>query len=172
MNVQYAGIVVLLANVLLYFSFKQYIYRNSYKRSDSFYPVSKITASFKYIKYIIYSGILIQLLRCSSQEPTSFALLIGGVLAITGWLLLSVSLWTLGANFSPCNEGRLPSKFITTGIYRVIRHPVYLGNVLQIIGILFWCPGMWIGISLTLAVVFYGFSIADEEKSRMHFNNK
>ena len=84
------------------------------------------------------------------------------VWAIIGFILVLagafIRLWARG-HFV---KGRL----FTTGPYALIRHPLYLGSLLVVVGVLFqlndWLNWM---IILSLFAVFYGAAIIHEERS-------
>ena len=42
---------------------------------------------------------------------------------------------TLGRNYSPCYDSYLPQDIIRTGLYNYVRHPIYLSNILLLIGV-------------------------------------
>ena len=80
---------------------------------------------------------------------------VGMILVIVGALL---RFWARG-HF-------LKGQLFTTGPYKVVRHPLYLGSLLIVIGVLFQLNGWlnWIVI-IPLFAIFYGTSIVYEEKS-------
>jgi len=80
--------------------------------------------------FIVLQGLRIQL------NPTS---LVGATLVILGGSLRSVSKLTLKrAGFGLVNSTRLrvieKQRLVTDGIYRHIRHPLYLGEIMRNIG--------------------------------------
>ena len=58
----------------------------------------------------------------------------GVLLTLGAFLFLSRSLDQLGENYSPLFDTHRPFFIVETGPYRYIRHPVYLCNVLIILG--------------------------------------
>jgi len=69
---------------------------------------------------------------------------LGEVITVGGML-------TLRSNFSIFSEAR---QWVSTGLYRWVRHPLYAGEILSLVGyVLFW-PSFW---SLTLTLAFTVF---------------
>lgn len=56
----------------------------------------------------------------------------GQALLICGTLLTVTAMATLGRSFSISVEARRP---VTTGVYRFVRHPVYLGEMVALLGV-------------------------------------
>jgi len=81
---------------------------------------------------------------------------IGLILVLAG---TSIRFWARG-HFE---KGRL----FTTGPYTLVRHPLYLGSLLVVIGVLFQLND-WLfnwAVIIPLLVVFYGAAIIYEERS-------
>ena len=49
--------------------------------------------------------------------------------------LFSISRFSLGKNYSPCYDSYMPKNIKTSGIYSLVRHPIYTSNTLLMIGI-------------------------------------
>jgi protein-S-isoprenylcysteine O-methyltransferase Ste14 len=87
----------------------------------------------------------------------------GLVLAILGMGLIFWSSWALGRLYSPEVTLQNEHHLISDGLYRFIRHPRYLGGLLQGIGLSLLFRS-WIGLILTLVfLVIVLFRIKDEE---------
>jgi protein-S-isoprenylcysteine O-methyltransferase Ste14 len=88
---------------------------------------------------------------------------VGMVLAILGMGLIFWSGMALGRLYSPEVTLQKEHRLITDGPYRVIRHPRYLGGLVQGIGLSLLFRS-WVGIILTLVFVLVAlFRIRDEE---------
>jgi len=77
--------------------------------------------------------------------------LAGLVVLAAATLLCIKSMRDLGANYSPCFDSHKPFRIVTTGIYRWVRHPLYLANILQGLGYVLASGSMWV-----LALSAYG----------------
>ena len=71
---------------------------------------------------------------------------------------------SLGKNYSPCYDQRIPDKIITDGIYRFIRHPIYLSNILLLLGVFIISGSFLIIGNLLILIIFYTISAFREEK--------
>ncbi len=89
------------------------------------------------------------------QETLSMWAVIGATLVIIG---AAVRIWARG-HFV---KGRL----FNTGPYAIVRHPLYLGSLFVVLGVLFqlndWLN--WV-VMITLFILFYGAAILFEERS-------
>lgn len=78
----------------------------------------------------------------------------GMMVGATGAILSFVALWSLKKSFSLMTEVR---ELVTTGLYRRIRHPLYMAEIIHILGIAILSArlvGMWLFvIAVTMQVV-------------------
>lgn len=92
----------------------------------------------------------------------------GLVLATLGMGLIFWSSWALGRLYSPEVTLQNEHRLITDGLYRYIRHPRYLGGLLQGVGLSLLFRS-WIGLTLTLVfLITILFRIRDEEAMMSH----
>jgi protein-S-isoprenylcysteine O-methyltransferase Ste14 len=77
----------------------------------------------------IHDNYLIRFLGASFVWPATF--------------LYFLSLRYLGSNYSPCYDSHLPYRIITSGPYRYIRHPMYLGKLVVGVGTFFLSGSLW-----------------------------
>jgi protein-S-isoprenylcysteine O-methyltransferase Ste14 len=106
--------------------------------------------------------------------PPVFPLeLVGCLLVIMGVCLAIVSRIHLGRQWSAQVQLRQDHKVIKTGPYRLLRHPIYTGIFLTVIG-LFLMNGRWLGLlGVLVLVVAYYFKIAAEERLLLtHFGEE
>lgn len=59
----------------------------------------------------------------------------GLFLEICGLFMIYISKKTLGINFSECTDMYTPFKIVSNGPYKWIRHPIYSGNLLFVLGL-------------------------------------
>ena len=95
---------------------------------------------FAYLKSIGYSIFLIQLIFPILEIRTTFLspilLITGYIFVITGFIISLMAIKTLNTNWTGMHEYRIKKgqQLITTGIYKFIRHPIYLAVILEIAG--------------------------------------
>ena len=66
------------------------------------------------------------------REFSIYILCIGTLISSAGIILLYYSRKELGKNFSPCHSAHLPMKYVDTGAYKYMRHPIYIANLLKL----------------------------------------
>ena len=98
-----------------------------------------------------------------AREVTLVQQIVGGVLGLIGLLLGLLSFRALGRNFRVFAAPRRSGTLVTTGIYSLIRHPMYTGVVAGLAGyVIAW--GAWFSIvPLILCAAFYVLKSIREE---------
>lgn len=91
-------------------------------------------------------------------------LIAGIVLTMAGFIIRLLAVRALGRDFRL--ELKCPSRIVTTGIYRWMRHPSYFGSILAVLGLSLIHPA--IGIAAT-AGAFFLARIITEEQVLMHY---
>lgn len=78
-------------------------------------------------------------------------------LSITGFVIRALTIGSTPAGTSGRNtrEGQVAEELNTTGIYSIIRHPLYLGNYLMWIGIVIFTYNIYFIIIISLAYWLY-----------------
>ena len=78
-------------------------------------------------------------------------------LSILGFVIRAISIATTPKGTSGRNtkEGQVAESLNTTGIYSVVRHPLYLGNYFMWIGIVMFTFNWWFVITVSLAFWLY-----------------
>ena len=71
----------------------------------------------------------------------------GVILTFSAFLFLKKSLQNLGKNYSPLFDSHRPGQIVKTGPYHLIRHPVYLANMLILLGYVFSSGSGWVILS-------------------------
>ncbi len=99
---------------------------------------------------LAYTSCAMPLLYFAVANTTANILLISNILAIAGFTLSTLALFELGNSFgvSPANRGT-----VRTGVYKLFRHPMYVGYVVAEFGMVLLNP--WNGIIFLLACGFY-----------------
>ncbi|WP_218082352.1 methyltransferase family protein [Anthocerotibacter panamensis] len=86
---------------------------------------------------------------------------LGLVLLLDGIVVMLLSLVTLGPNLTPFPRPRPEGQLVTTGIYSLIRHPLYTGVVLASLGLSLFTNSL-LRLLLTVAL----FLVHDLKASR------
>ena len=84
---------------------------------------------------------------------------IGIILFLSGIILRLMAMLKLGRNFTTTLES--PDRIETGGIYRLMRHPSYLGSIMMILGLYVFLD--YLGIVL-MSWTFFSERIRNEEK--------
>ena len=79
-------------------------------------------------------------------------------------MLLFIARYNLKDNYSPCYDMKAPRDFIQHGVYRIVRHPIYLSNLILLLGVFLISGSIWIIFNLTILFVYYLISAIKEEK--------
>jgi protein-S-isoprenylcysteine O-methyltransferase Ste14 len=85
-------------------------------------------------------------------QPQITSLIIGAMAGILGIVLRSQSMRSLGADFALTPQVTPDQQLVTSGPYRIVRHPGYSALVLFILG-LELIIGTWIAVCSTLFVL-------------------
>lgn len=91
-------------------------------------------------------------------------LVIGAAMIISGIVIRIVAMAALGRNFSGALRIRNGHTLVKTGIYRMIRHPAYLGAILLFVGIPVMLSSIFGFLAMLFFVAFLLFRIGLEEK--------
>ena len=149
-----------------------------YNKSNSKYNSKtqriKSAKSFMYFyKYIQASTLAVCLLSIwidhkylfeiykSTDSTMYFGIGVSGI-AIT---LFSISRFSLGKNYSPCYDSYMPKNIKTSGIYSIVRHPIYTSNILLMIGIFASTGSLIIAANTVLLFAYYLMSAIIEERA-------
>ena len=89
--------------------------------------------------------------------------LLGLFLLILGIVILIWSFLSLGSNLSPFPAPKQQHELITHGLYKIVRHPIYLGVLLLMFGgAMYWQDAhKWI-TSIAIAILFHYKSAYEE----------
>lgn len=111
---------------------------------------SSIKKTNHFIEILAYVSSGWAFLYLSADERTASASLIASCLSIAGFTLSTLALFDLGKSFgiSPANRG-----VVHTGVYRYLKHPMYVGYVISEAGFIVLNP--WNGLFWAISVSFY-----------------
>lgn len=117
---------------------------------------------------IVIGGVVIRVLRPGG--PNRLEVHAAGVRAISAALVacgLGTAVWarvTLGRNWGmPMTEKAQP-ELVTSGPYRLVRHPIYSGIVLATVGTALAVGVGWLVVAVVMGV-YFGYSAAVEERT-------
>jgi protein-S-isoprenylcysteine O-methyltransferase Ste14 len=97
--------------------------------------------------------------------PMLFAPLIGGyVVSIVGLLIIAAAFIPLRDVIQIAPEPRADGHLVTNGIYRWLRHPMYSGIVVVLLGLFLRRPGMFVAIAGGIVIVFLFVKSRFEER--------
>jgi protein-S-isoprenylcysteine O-methyltransferase Ste14 len=97
--------------------------------------------------------------------PAPLAVRAGGLaLTFISFLFLKNALNQLGKNYSPLFDTHKPQFIVREGLYKYIRHPVYLCNIFIILGYVLSSSCLWVLISSCWGWGYMINSILREEK--------
>ncbi|MAV64895.1 MAG: hypothetical protein CMG00_06875 [Candidatus Marinimicrobia bacterium] len=147
-----------------------------YNRSNSKYRTHtkriQSLRSFMYLyKYIQLSTLIVCIASIWSNnsylfelyQDLDFMVYCGIGLSGLAIAIFSLSRFSLGKNYSPCYDSYMPKNIKTTGIYSIIRHPIYTSNIMLMLGI-FITTGSLIVIANTIVLLAYYFISAFNEE--------
>jgi protein-S-isoprenylcysteine O-methyltransferase Ste14 len=110
--------------------------------------------------------------KWATLDPGGVARWIGLALILAGVAVASAGGMTLGRNLTPATEPLAEGALVTRGIYRVVRHPIYLGVSTMMFGYGVWRGGGWIGAAaFAVAIAYFECKARVEERflgQRMH----
>jgi len=95
------------------------------------------------------------------------ALFVVGLIFLTGGSLLRRHCWRmLGASFTGDVQARAGQHIVTSGAYKLLRHPSYTAGILMYAGIGL-ALGSWAGAALLIisSLAVYGYRMAVEERA-------
>lgn len=77
-------------------------------------------------------------------------------------LFISAKL-SLGEHYSPCFDSFIPRDIVQEGLYRYVRHPIYISNIVLLIGVFISSGSLWILLNIVLLGFYYLNSALREE---------
>lgn len=89
---------------------------------------------------------------------------IGAVIVIIGWIIAYLANREIGANWSPIIEKTKRQELVTSNIYSVVRHPLYLSGLCILIGTNLYFSSRWAWIGSVIAIIVILIRIPIEER--------
>jgi protein-S-isoprenylcysteine O-methyltransferase Ste14 len=102
------------------------------------------------------------MLHQPSAAADTAMVLVGDLVALVSYVWLVVSVFALGRCFGILPEAR---GLVTHGPYRLVRHPVYAGEMGAVVGFLIGAPSSWNLIATAIFFVAQGVRMRLEERA-------
>jgi len=96
-------------------------------------------------------------------DPPLFMNYISLAVALMGAVFASIARLALRENYVPAMAAFPPKKMVTTGLYRIIRHPAYFGTLIALIGFELALSSYLVIIALAFAVIIIAQIIKEEK---------
>lgn len=90
----------------------------------------------------------------------------GWVLMMAGFAVMGIASLRLGAALTPTPVPSGRGKLTTTGLYQYVRHPIYSGVLLIVVG-LTMRSGSWMSLAIGIATVVFFDRKANWEEARL-----
>src|SRR5215831_10419409 len=94
---------------------------------------------------------------------------VGAILCLAGMSILAWARRCLGRNWSQTVSVKEGHELVTSGPYRVIRHPMYAGGLLACLGSAVACGGAWIVLLVVLGSLFSWRAVAEDRLMARQF---
>ena len=127
--------------------------------------------SFHYVqKYLRLSTLIIAIASIYSNNQYLYKLIadqyiyLGSSLCGLSVIILFIARYNLSDNYSPCYDMKAPKDFIQHGVYRVVRHPIYLSNLILLAGVFLISGSALIGLNFSILFIYYLISALKEER--------
>jgi len=162
--------ILFIAYILVISFISDYFYSSS-KESDK-KTLSISLGTFKYISQLIRLSSVYIAINCllvdnffgyEFHDNVTFIYIGITLSAISISLFLSAKI-SLGSNYSDCYNQKDPKNLVSTGLYSIIRHPIYTSNILLILSVLIISGSYIIFINLLIMSFFYAVSAFREER--------
>lgn len=107
------------------------------------------------------------------DAPQLYATLIGLAILAGAWSTAYFANKAIGENWSASIEKTAAQRLITSGVYGVVRHPLYLSGLFVLIGtnVYFQNRWAWLGVMLALAAILLRLPI-EERHLEEHFDKE
>jgi protein-S-isoprenylcysteine O-methyltransferase Ste14 len=103
--------------------------------------------------------------RWGVLDPAGPSRWLGLALILAGVAIASAGAVTLGPNLTPATEPLPSGQLVTRGIYRVVRHPIYLGVSTLLAGYGMLRGGWWAGVAaFAVALTYFELKARVEER--------
>jgi len=120
--------------------------------------LGQLVLLFIFIIAVVIDKLFLKMLDSLFEEVTLWFQLVGGIIFVTlGGLLAKKGLKIV------FNEKRTKPQVIDIGVFKIVRHPIYLGSILTYVGFLFFTFS-FLGFLVWLVIIFFYFYISYYEE--------
>lgn len=123
--------------------------------------------AFGWALVVIQVGLLALLVALPVDEawPTPrWVDLIAGALVVAGIAIVLVAARGLGRSLTPSPVPRDQGDLVTEGLYRYVRHPIYSGALLVVVGLVLRSGSLAVVATAAVLVVFFNLKARFEER--------
>ena len=94
---------------------------------------------------------------------TAVSMVVGGALFALGFVVSIIAVFHLGSNLTPLPHPKDDASLVLTGLYRLVRHPIYFGVILMAFGWALLVQG-WLTLAYAVVLaVFFDIKTRREE---------
>ncbi len=125
--------------------------------------------SYVIVQFVLFGAFLLEIeaLQLSLPKWIQYASIPIGVVGVLFCILAVLQLNTKLSPFPSPKEG---SALITSGVFGLVRHPIYGGILLGLLGLSLYCEsGYKLGVVVLLLVLFYFKSSYEEQRLAIVF---
>lgn len=160
--------IYLLSGLILHKAVWEYMKRRSGDSPKTSTPAGPVVTAMKAIKIMILLGILAQTLLPDILPITTSPMLlrlIGAAIYTIGLITALLGRLQLGTNWSDIETAQVLSRqqVVSDGLYRYIRHPIYIGDVILLTG-LELSLNSWLVLGVALMTPFILWKAVREEE--------
>ncbi len=157
--------LICLISLLLYLNDGSSRYYQDKNQKIGGFPAGKFV-----IKFVFFSSFVMVNLFYLADVPRELVLwnsvwmqVLGMIVAGVGVSIFVVAKTTLGTQYSPCFKSYVPRQIVRESVYKWIRHPIYLGNSLIYLGMVFATGSLFFIAAFLVMQVVYAHAIRSEE---------
>ena len=124
---------------------------------------SRTYAAVQFVLLAIYAAVLLW----NPGEPLIAApsvALAGNVLGVAGLVVIALGFLALGRNIQVAPHTKEGAHLVQSGIYRMVRHPIYSGIALCVVGLWLREPTLAAAIAGVVVIAFLGVKRRVEER--------
>jgi protein-S-isoprenylcysteine O-methyltransferase Ste14 len=113
------------------------------------------------------AGIALPIIETTLRETTvvNMGMILAGLaLILTGWGVAYAANHAIGESWSPSIDKTTEQKLITSGVYALVRHPLYLSGLLILAGTNVYFRSRWAWLGALLALVVTLIRVPIEER--------